>query len=158
MKTLTFIIIIFFGCSFKTIGQTKDSIDGYDKAAKYFRYDTYEYTSTKNESWAKNSRTKTFENQGYMHSIYIALKSDSTFVFLSIYEPGEFLSVGRWTKKNDTTFILTWDEVKSMNICRDSKVYQKYYKYGWPLPMKIENWVFLKKNNNLMPVAKRLVN
>ena len=94
MKTLISIIIIFWGSSFKTIGQTKDSTDVYDKLAKYFHYDNDEYTSTKNESWAKNSRTKTFENQGDMHSTYIAINSVSSFVFLSIYEPGEFLFVG----------------------------------------------------------------
>jgi len=156
MKTLLSIIIIFWGSSCETIGQAKDSIDVYDKFASYFRYDTDEYTSTKNESWAKNSRTKTFENQGDMHSTYIALNSDSSFVFLSIFEPGEFLSIGTWTKKNDTTLILNWSKEKSKAICNNQKAYEKYYKYSMPLPMKIENWVFVRRKDKLIPLAKRI--
>ena len=156
MKTLLFIILIFGGSTFKSIGQTKDSTKVYDKFAKYFRYDTDEYTSTKNENWAKNSRTKTFENQGDMHSTYIALNSDSSFVFLSIYEPGEFLSIGTWTEENDTIVILTWNKEKSKAICNNKKVYKRYYQYGMPFPMKIENWAFVISKDKLIPVAKRI--
>ena len=158
MKSLISITVIFLGSLLQTSGQTNDSTDSYEWFAQYFRYDTYEYKSTKNESWAKKSSTKTFENQGNMHSTYIVLNSDSTFSFLSIYEPGEFLSVGRWVRGNDTTFILTWDRVKSISICNNPKVYKTYYKYSRPKPMKISNWIFIKRNNKLIPVAKRLVN
>ena len=155
MKTYVLTSIIIFLCLNKTNAQTNDTTDAFDKLANYFRYDTYEYALTQNDKWAKNSKTVTFENQGNSHSTYFAINNDSTFIFLSIYEPGEFLTTGKWTKPNDTTFTFNWDKNKTLAICKDKKIYHKYYKYSMPLPLKITDWTFIRRDSVLSPTSKR---
>lgn len=151
MKTsvLTTIVILVSLC--KTSAQANDTTDVLDRLANRFRYDTFEYRMTKNHEWAKNSETVTFENQGKYHSTYLALNNDSTFVFLSVYEPGEFLTVGMWTKPNDTTYTLNWDRNATLVICKDRMVFSKYYKYGTPMPFTITDWMFIKRDSFLLP-------
>jgi hypothetical protein len=155
MKPLILTLFIILGSSFIAQAQTADTIDSFDKLSEYFRYDTYEYAFTKNKSWAKNTKTITFENQGEHNSTYLAINNDSTFIFLSIYEPGEFLTTGSWTKLNDTTYNFNWSKSKSLMICSDSNIYKKYYKYSFPLPLKITNWIFIKRDLQLLPTVKR---
>jgi len=152
---LIILFCLFVNTTLSQSNRTKES----DKAfVDPFQYDTYEYSLTKNPSWAKNTKSQTFENQGMYHSTYLSINEDSTFSFLSIYEPGEYLSIGRWKKLNDTTFSLTWNFPKTIEACNNKDIYEKYYEYYHPAPLKISHWVFIYRNSKLIPVKKRRLN
>lgn len=155
MKKLISIILLFGGSHLTLSAQTSDSTDAFDWVTRHFQYNTMEYKAVKNESWAKNTGTKTFDYQSLWTSLYIGLNSDSSFVFLSFYEPGEFLTVGNWTKSNDSTITLNWNKEQSFATCKYPRRYKRYCKVCSPMPIKINHWVFILRQNKLIPVAER---
>ena len=134
--------------------QSKDSVDIFDEIASDFRYDTLRYSKTVNREWAANSQTLTYQNQGDNHSIYLAVNDDSTFVFFSVFEVGYFLTVGRYSVIQTRVYQFHWDKEKSLSICRDKKLYSRYFQYSTPAPLKISDWRFIKSKGALLPVRQ----
>lgn len=109
----------------------------------------FQYTLTTNEPWALSRRTKTYENQGMWHSEYLALNPDSTFVLVSYFEVGNTFSAGKWRKRNDSTYVLNWDAERATALTR-SEVHQKKYGIRPIFPLRIENWVLIKRGGSLI--------
>ncbi len=158
MKQLFCLVFLFFFFENISLSQSNIFKERNKAFEDSFQYDTDEYTLTENQSWAKSSKSQTFENQGTYHSNYISIDEDSTFSFLSIYEPGGYLSVGNWKKLNDSMYSLKWNFSNTIEVCKDKGIYKKYYQYDYPTPLKISNWVFIYRNSQLLPVKKRRLN
>ena len=145
-------LIFVLGIAFSTAAQVQVTSDLYDTTDDYFPYRTLNYSLTTNKTWARNSETITFQNQGDYNSTYIAIDTDSSFTFLSIYEPGEHLTFGHWKKLNDSTYCLTWDQCMTYEICENRNVCRKYYDSS-PSPFPIRNWTFVREGLKLMPLV-----
>jgi hypothetical protein len=149
---LSFIFSVFiFVVVVSVHGQISDSLNSKDNLFNYFSYNKKEYTLTKEKPWQDNSKSIFFENQGMFHSAYFLINKDSSFVFLCVYECGFFLTTGKWANSNDSILNFTWNREKSIALCKDKQKYKKYYSYGFPVPLPINNWVFTKRNDVLFP-------
>ena len=95
----------------------------------------------------KESKNK-FESQGLLHSSYLFLNDDNSFVYYSIFEVGYDLTIGNYNLNNDI-ITLNWDSLKTYNAVKDPNYYKKYSKYSTPLPFKINN-IRYKKFKNLL--------
>jgi len=151
MNSSILLVCIFIGSVVNSFSQTKDSLNSNDKSIDHFGHVADTFFLTKNKAWAKNSKTKTFENQGMYHSTYLALNNDSSFIFFSIYEVGESLTTGKWEKITDSTYRFQWNKNKSIDLCKQEFRLKKYYRYGFPKPYKIESWVFTMHKTKLTP-------
>lgn len=117
-----------------------------------FHYNRLVYSKAANEKWAKTKQTITYENQGRLHSIYLALNADFTFEFLAFYEPGMFLTFGNWKKLNDSTIVLNWDRKLSNKYWEKPELKRKYSEHAILAdPMKISNWIFTIRKGKLIP-------
>ncbi len=154
---LVFTISLFFLKLSCVLAQNIDSVSNIDLFGDDFGYKEQQFSFTTNESWAKNSKTLTFENQKRMSSTYLAINNDFSFVLLSIYEVGMHLTIGTWYKSNDSTFCFNWDKESSIKLCKNRKVTKKYFKYSYPYPIRIINWVFMKRENLLIPVLSKKI-
>ena len=149
MSLRFFCAFSFFLLALKCRSQNVDSLTTINS---FLRWDTVEYELTTNAKWVKNKKTKTFENQGYYHSTYLALNSDSSFEFLIICEGPNHLTIGQWEKLNDSTISLAWDPVKSQQVCEDKKKSSKYYQYSYFTPIDVRGWTFIMKSKKLIPL------
>jgi len=131
------------------IVKSQSKIEELKKSVKDLSQPNKQFGLTENQEWANKIQTRTFEDQGKMYSTYLALNSDSTFIYLSIFEVGEYLVIGRWYKLNDTVIKCTSDQKLTMSICSDEKQYSKYYKYLAPRLAVIKDWAFIDHGTTL---------
>ncbi|PZP42428.1 MAG: hypothetical protein DI598_16955 [Pseudopedobacter saltans] len=104
----------------------------------------------KDSSSSVNERT--YENQGMYSSTYLILKSDSSFVYYSVYEVGFDLSFGKWIQIKSDTILLNWDKKKTLDATKDKSQYHQYFAFSFPLPVSINNWAVKKIGRKLEPV------
>ena len=96
---------------------------------------------------AKENPNK-YENQGMLHSAYLILTPDSSFVYYNIYEVGYYLTFGNYSTNGDK-MIITWDSVKTSQAIKDTTIYKKYFQYGFPMPFKIVRKQYKIHKNSL---------
>ncbi len=115
----------------------------------YFQEKGKFYSTTSNKKWVVDKRTITFGNQGEMHSEYLALNSDSTFLFVGHYEPWNGFAKGKWQKTTKEKISLTWDSLETMKILKNEDSL-KYYDIGHlSSALRIDDWRFLRQKNYL---------
>lgn len=105
----------------------------------------------------KLNRTKdnqnNYESQGMYHSTYFLLNSDSTFVYYNVFEVGFDLTMGKYTKE-ENTISFNWDSLKTLQAVVDTSIYKKYFQYGIPRPLKIVNEQYKLQNGSLNYINK----
>ncbi|MFC4263967.1 hypothetical protein ACFOWM_13820 [Ferruginibacter yonginensis] len=145
----TLILIIFIWTSLLSKSQSKlDSIlNEVEKENKEIFFSRI--YSIKNT--ASNIKYKTYQNQGANNSTYLILKSDSSFVYYTVYEVGFDLSLGKWTEFKHGKILLNWDRKKTIDATKDKNQYQKYFAYSSPLPLSITNWIVKRNGEKLEP-------
>jgi len=114
------------------IARSQSKMEELKKSVRDLAQPNKQFGITENKKWANNAQTRTFEDQGEMNSTYLALNADHTFIYLSIFEGGEYLVTGKWNKLNDTLIKCNSDEKLTASLCSDKKQYSKYYKYSTP--------------------------
>lgn len=114
-----------------------------------------EYRITSNPKWAKDKRTKTFENQGEGYSSYVAINSDSSFEFLVVGEGPDHLAVGKWKRLSNSIISLTWNPAQSQQACKDNEESLKYYQHSTFTPIDITSWQFIQTKRKLIPMKRR---
>jgi hypothetical protein len=90
------------------------------------------------------------------HSALITLRSDHIFLFEAGFEGGNNLTVGHWYEAADSIITLQWDDTLSLHLCRDTSFAASYFqrkrrKNNHPWPLKIENWRFILRCDQLVP-------
>jgi hypothetical protein len=125
-----------------------------DSIAASYHFQKLNYSSTRNLQWANDRGTRTFENQGEMHSIYLALNKDYSFEFIAFTEPIRFITLGIWRKQNDSTYVLNWDRSITRHLIDNPHLQKKYRIVTRPFPLKISNWVFVKRQQQLIPIQE----
>ena len=108
----------------------------------------YRYEHFKNEKFKlseklelSNEFSKEYESQAEYYSTYIILYENSEYIYYSIFEGGFNVSFGTWKKLNDKQISLSWDKEKTILNYRDKDLISKIYKYSYPTPLKMTNWV-----------------
>jgi hypothetical protein len=122
------------------------------------------------ESWERevfNSRTyfltnkgvggappgsKVYQSQGMLHSTYIILNQDSTYIYYDVFEAGFNLTFGKWKQLNGDTLSLTWDRQETLDIISNKKKYKKYFEYSMPSPIPMRNWLIRRMFDKIIPV------
>lgn len=112
---------------------------------------------TETSKWA-GLGARFYGNFGMWHSALITLRGDHIFLFEAGFEVGNNLTVGRWSKVADSIIVLQWDDTLSLHLCRDTTFAASYFqrkrrKNNYPWPLKIENWRFIMRNDQLVPVT-----
>ncbi|MCH7535463.1 MAG: hypothetical protein IH948_06905 [Bacteroidetes bacterium] len=82
--------------------------------------------------------TAKYENQGANHSTYMILKDDVSFVYYTINNDDFELTLGDYTRENDT-ITFNWNEEQTTNAVQDANIYYFYYMHGVPKPSPIIN-------------------
>jgi hypothetical protein len=106
-------------------------------------------------SWA-GPGARSYGNFGAYYSAVITLRENHSFVFNAGFEVGTSLTVGHWLESVDSIVTLQWDPTHSLRLCRDRKSYDRYFharrvKCDFPWPIKIEDWRFIRRGDELVP-------
>ncbi len=108
---------------------------------------------TSNPKWSQSPNTITYENQGEMHSEYLTLNSDGSFIFIGHYEPWNGFSKGKWTDLGNSKLSLTWDEKETIKVTENNDSCAKYKIRNRSLPLIFVDLVLLKKPKFLTTVG-----
>lgn len=109
----------------------------------------YHYRQADCNKYNINGRTFVTEEMhcGTLERIYITLFPDHHFVFTysarSECRTITYFSLGDWKNTDDSTIVLNWDGLLTLNITRNKAQYKKFATDdNAPFPVRIENWQF----------------
>ena len=111
------------------------------------------FTRSSNENWVANSQTRTYMNNGEMHTEYLALNSDRSFVFVGHYEPWNGFAKGKWSQIGNKVRI-TWDSLETGKVLDSPDSCKKYeIRVHNSQAFRIEHWSFRGNSTSLVSLG-----
>ncbi|GEM_PF-5230977 len=139
MKLINLLTILFFQTVY-----TQDKVDSILSIREKYEYEHFQnqtFSLSKKLELSDNS-SKEYKSQGEYYSTYIIFYNNQEYTYYSIFEGGFNVCFGNWSKLNENQYSLTWDKEKTISNYKKKNLIEKMFKYAYPTPIKMDNWIF----------------